>query len=304
MEDKRIFDMYLNDIKDLPRLSQKREIELSEIILNSHDEKEVEKAVKEMVEGNVKLAVKYAFQYFRRYKTSLSEMDLIEEANIGLIKASQKYDAKTGNRFSSYAVRAITSHMDRAIQNDRFVRIPINHFKYLNNLRDLLEIHGEDATDDFLMEELGISLYMLKILKDDLKNKIIELEGDDIDLHCDLNNSTPNIELKELKSELMECIDLLSPIEKEIIFSKYFCETTITYEDIALKYDVSRQRISQISMDALSKLKRYMKNKKGGKVNEIKQIRKYRKKHHNRRSHKTSTHNGNEGEGGHIEDKV
>jgi len=263
--------MYLKDIKNLPRISEKKEVELSNIILNSDNEEEVDNAVKEMVEGNVMLAVKYAFNYHRRYSNSLSKMDLIAEANAGLVKAARKYDATTGNRFSTYAVRSICSHMDRAIQNSRFVRIPLSHFKYLSELRKLLEKHGENISDEELIMELGVTVSMLNSLKNDLDNKTIltlNNESSALDVTMDISTDDPskNIQLGELRGELKECIETLSPMEKEIVMYKHFSETDMTYEEIASKYGVTRQRIGQIHNKALKKLKRHLKkiNKRKG----------------------------------------
>jgi len=257
--------MYLKDIKKMPRISEEKEIELSDIIINSDDKQAVEKAIKEMVEGNVRLAVKYAFQYHRRYPTSLSEMDLIAEANLGLMKAAVKYDAKMGFRFSTYAVSSICSHMDRAIQNDRTIRIPLNHFKYLNSLKKLQEKYGEDVSDDLVMKKLDISEYILKTLKSDIHNRVINLDGNEamsLVLSSDEKHPGYEIELSELREDLMDVIEELTPFEKEIIMIKHFSGDDITYEEIASKHGLTRQRIGQIYTGALKKLKIKMKNKK------------------------------------------
>jgi len=268
MENIRILEMYLKDIRELPRISEEKEIELSKIIINGDDEIAVEKAIKEMVEGNVRLAMKYAFQYHHRYPTSLSEMDLIAEANLGLIKAAKKYDAKMGFRFSTYAVPSICSHMDRAIQNDRTIRIPLNHFKYLNRLKALQDKYGEDVPDEIVMEELGVSEYLLKILKNGIQNKVIELDGNDtlsLVLGSDEKHPGYEIELSELREDLMSVIEELTPFEKDIVMTKHFSGENITYEEIASKHGVTRQRIAQVYYGALKKLKTKMKNKKGRK---------------------------------------
>lgn len=262
-------DRYFKDIKHLPRVSIKREKELSNIILGSSNPKEVENAVKEMVEGNVRLALKYAFDYHRRYSNSLSKMDLIAEANSGLVKAAQKYDATTGNRFSTYAVCSICREMDRAIQNSRMVSIPLSHFKYLTKLQNLLDEHGEDIEDSVLMEKLDITASMLNALKRDLKSGVkIEFNnestliniGADMDL-VEHNDPSKNIQSHELKEELTDAIEMLLPIEKEIITLKHFSGDAMTFEEIASKYDFTRQYASQIHDRALKKLKRFMKNK-------------------------------------------
>jgi len=265
VENRRILEIYLKDIKVLPMISEEKEIELSKIIIHSEDEQAVEKAMKEMVEGNVRLAVKYAFQYHRRYPTSLSEMDLIEEANLGLVKAAKKYDAKMGFRFSTYAVASICSHIDRAIQNDRTIRIPLNHFKYLTHLRKLREKYGEDVSDELVMKELDISEYILKTLKSDIRNKVIELDGNEamsLVLSSDAKHPGYEIELSELREDLMDVIEELTPFEKEIVMIKHFSGDDITYEEIASKHGVTRQRIAQVYNGALKKLKIKMKNKK------------------------------------------
>lgn len=265
MENRRILEMYLKDIKSLPRISEEREIELSKIIIHSDDNGAVEKAMKEMVEGNVRLAVKYAFQYHRRYSTSLSEMDLIAEANLGLMKAASKYDAKMGFRFSTYAGASICSHMDRAIQNDRTIRIPLNHFKYLSGFKKLQEKYGEDVSDDLVMKKLGISEYILKTLKDDSNNKVIDLDNNEalsLVLSCDEKHPGYEIELSELREDLMDVIEELTSSEKEIVMTKHFSGEDVTYEEIASKHGVTRQRIAQIYCGALKKLKKKMKNKR------------------------------------------
>lgn len=279
-----MLEMYLKDIKDLPRISQEREIELSKIIIHSENEKEVDNAVTEMVEANVRLAIKWAFQYYRKYVSSLSEMDLIEEANLGLVKAAKKFDYRYKNRFSSYAVRSITSHMDRAIQNSRVVRIPLNHFKHLNKLRKLIEEHGEDVSDDVLMEELEISYYMLKSLKEDLSHRVVEIDSSDAmrnTLHSEVDEPFKGIQLGELREELMDSIDELSPVEKEIILSKHFSQEEVTYEQIASEYGVSRQRIGQIYADALKKLKRRIKRRNNSVIRSIEDEIKKNKSHNN-----------------------
>ena len=265
MNKRNMLKTYLKDIKNLPRISKQKEKDLSFIIMNSKDKKAVEKAIKDMVEGNIKLAIKYAFKYYRKYPTSLSEMDLIEEANMGLIKAAEKYDASTGTRFSTYAVASICSHMDRAIQNDRTIRIPPNHFKYLKQIKELQDKHGEDVSDDVLVNELDISIRLLKILKNNMRNKTIELDDNEMlsqTLSVDEKEPYARIKLQELGEELESVIDELSPMEKEIVISKHFSDRDLTYAEIASKHGVSRQRIEQIYTASLKKLKLKMKNRK------------------------------------------
>ena len=264
MDNKNILDIYLKDIKNIPRISEENEIEFSKIIQHSTNEEEVEKATKEMIEGNLRLVVKYAFQYHRKYITSLSEMDLIEEGNVGLVKAAYGYKSETGNRFSTYAVRCICSHLNRAIQNGRFIHVPGNHFKYLNRLKALMEEQGESITDEILMKELGVSKYMLKVLKIDLQNQMVELDDNvqlQLTVHTDQESPFKNIEIVELREELMGFIEELSPLEKEIIISRHFSDDVITYKEIASKHGFTRQRIEQIYKEALKKLQSLMKNK-------------------------------------------
>ena len=169
------FDIYLRDIGRYPRITAEREQELAGIINKSKRAAEIEKAVTELVNANLRLVV-HCLRDFNSYlnnpAVSISRMDLICEGNIGLMKAARKYNPdfrsdntvyETGPTFSSYACTNIKSSMQRAVKLSRFIHIPEYHFSYWARLDELNR--DVEITDLEIMDKLDISEEKLRTLR-------------------------------------------------------------------------------------------------------------------------------------------
>jgi len=171
------YERYIKSIKKYERITKDQEKDVSRIIQSSEDQKEVDKATKELVEANLFLVVSRALKIRKKFKYSVL-MDLIAEGNTALIRASSKYDVSRddSSSFSTFATILIDQHIYTYIQNDRLVHIPSHHPLFLSKIKKLEEEHGDELTDEIIMKELEISSRFLKYLRNETHYRTISLE--------------------------------------------------------------------------------------------------------------------------------
>ena len=253
-------DKYLHDISQEELISVDKEIELARRIKEGD-----EQAMQELVKANLRFVVSVAKQYQGR---GLSLDDLIEEGNIGLIKAAQRFDETKGFKFISYAVWWIRQCILEALEdNVRIVRLPMSQGNLLRNIYKIksqfMQDYKRDPSDDEIAEILGIDVKKISnILKLSKKPMSVDCpfdEDDDNSLADLLQSDTPHTDYKLQQESLSKDIEnLLStlPIRSRDIIRLNFgigCEPMLL-EDIADLYGMTRERIRQILYYALKKL--------------------------------------------------
>ena len=260
---------YLQDIQKTPLLTQEEEIELAERIAQGDQE-----ALNKLVEANLRFVVSVAKEYQNR---GLPLEDLINEGNIGLIKAAHKFDSTKGFRFISYAVWWIRQAIMEAIVNQsKMVRLPFNKvwevFKVEKTYNKLRKDLGRDPSLEEVTEELGISISDLSsIMKNFGKDlSLDEMISDDydstlLDFIPDEKAPQPDDSLMDesLKIEVEKVLASLPRREGEILRLYYGIgeERSLTLSEIGERLNLSRERVRQIKELALKKLRRTSKGK-------------------------------------------
>ncbi len=260
---------YLQDIQKTSLLSQKEEIRLAELIVDGD-----EAALNRLVEANLRFVVSVAKEYQNR---GLPLEDLINEGNIGLIKAAHKFDSTKGFRFISYAVWWIRQAIMEAIVNQsKMVRLPFNKvwevFKVEKTFNKLRKDLGRDPSMEEVTLELGISISDLSsIMKNFGKDlSLDEMISDDydstlLDFIPDEKSPQPDDALMDesLKIEVDKVLASLPHREGEILRLYYGIsgERTLTLSEIGERLSLSRERVRQIKELALKKLRRTSKGR-------------------------------------------
>ncbi len=260
---------YLQDIQKTPLLTQKEEIYLAEQISEGDEE-----ALNKLVEANLRFVVSVAKQYQNR---GLPLEDLINEGNIGLIKAAHKFDRTKGFKFISYAVWWIRQAIQEAIVNQsKMVRLPYNKvwevFKVEKTYNKLRKDLGRDPSMEEVTKELGISISNLSSImknfgKDLSLDEMISEDYDSTLLDFIPDDKSPlpdNFLMSEsLKIEVSKVLDSLPRREGEILRLYYGIseERTLTLTEIGELLNLSRERVRQIKELSLNKLRRTSKGK-------------------------------------------
>jgi len=264
-----ILKIYLEDINAYKRIDSDREKELADIIQGSEDPEEVRKAKDELVTANLRLVVKYALDYYNKIKafsdTKASLMDLINEGNIGLMKAADLFKSEKGVNFSTYAYLVIQRNIKRYVKNEKTIRIPLNHFKHIAELKSLegeYKLKNEHLTDDIIKKELKITDDMLCMIRknrepilsiDSLEEEVGEsfmASQDNSIEHAD--DATSRMQLREYLYDKMK---ELKPNYRDILFMRFFGNTEMTLEEIGKRQGLTRERIRQIIPQALKALR-------------------------------------------------
>ena len=260
--------MYLKEIGRVPLLSADRERELAEIMTNSTSDEEREKAKNELVEANLRLVVSIAKRYVGK---GMFFLDLIQEGNLGLMKAVDKFDYSKGYKFSTYATWWIRQAITRAIADQaRTIRIPVHMVETIHKVsrytRQMLQELGREATADELGEKMGMSpekvREIMKIAQDpvSLETPIGEEEDSHLgDFIPDEDTPSPSdaVAATILREVIERELHTLTPREEHVIKLRFglYDGRTRTLEEVGKEFDITRERIRQIEAKALRKLR-------------------------------------------------
>ena len=262
--------MYLKEIGKVPLLTAEEEIELAKRMENGDED-----AKKRLAEANLRLVVSIAKRYVGR---GMLFLDLIQEGNLGLIKAVEKFDYTKGYKFSTYATWWIRQAITRAIADQaRTIRIPVHMVETINKTirvsRQLLQELGHDPSAEEIAAEMDMPVEKVRdILK--IAQEPVSLEtpiGEEEDSH--LGDFIPDEDASEpseaasfslLREQLEEVLETLAPREKKVLELRFGIVDgrTRTLEEVGKEFNVTRERIRQIEAKALRKLRHPSRSKK------------------------------------------
>ena len=262
--------MYLKEIVKVPLLTPEEEQELAKRMAEGDED-----AKRRMAEANLRLVVSIAKRYVGR---GMLFLDLIQEGNLGLIKAVEKFDYTKGYKFSTYATWWIRQAITRAIADQaRTIRIPVHMVETINKVirvsRQLLQELGHDPSPEEIAAVMNMPVEKVRdILK--IAQEPVSLEtpiGEEEDSH--LGDFIPDEDASEpseaasfslLKEQLMEVLDTLTPREKKVLELRFGIVDgrTRTLEEVGKEFNVTRERIRQIEAKALRKLRHPSRSKK------------------------------------------
>ena len=262
--------MYLREIGKIPLLSYEKELELAKRILENDEE-----AKQELAEANLRLVVSIAKKYVGR---GMLFLDLIQEGNMGLIKAVEKFDYTKGFKFSTYATWWIRQAITRAIADQaRTIRIPVHMVETINRLirtsRHLLQQLGREPTPEEIAKEMEMSVEKVmeiqKIAQDPVSLETPIGEEDDShlgDFIQDEDSPAPHdaASYTLLREQLEDVMSTLTPREAKVLKLRFGLEDgkARTLEEVGKEFDVTRERIRQIEAKALRKLRHPSRSKK------------------------------------------
>ena len=262
--------MYLREIGKIPLLSYEKELELAKRILDNDEE-----AKQELAEANLRLVVSIAKKYVGR---GMLFLDLIQEGNMGLIKAVEKFDYTKGFKFSTYATWWIRQAITRAIADQaRTIRIPVHMVETINRLirtsRHLLQQLGREPTPEEIAKEMEMPVEKVmeiqKIAQDPVSLETPIGEEDDShlgDFIQDEDSPAPHdaASYTLLREQLEEVMNTLTPREAKVLKLRFGLEDgkARTLEEVGKEFDVTRERIRQIEAKALRKLRHPSRSKK------------------------------------------
>ncbi len=255
--------MYLKDIGQVPLLSKEEEKELAEKMSLGDV-----RAKERLSEANLRLVVFIAKRYVGR---GMQFLDLIQEGNLGLMKAVEKFDYTKGFKFSTYATWWIRQAITRAIADQaRTIRIPVHMVETINKqmriARQLLQIYGREPTPEEIASAMGTTEEKVreiqKIAQDpvSLETPIGEEEDSHLgDFIVDNNATSPSdvAETNMLKEHLVQVLSTLTPREEKVLRLRYGIDDSHmrTLEEVGKEFNVTRERIRQIEAKALRKLR-------------------------------------------------
>ena len=262
--------MYLKEIGKVPLLTAEEEIEIA-----MRMEEGDPNAKRMLAEANLRLVVSIAKRYLGR---GMQFLDLIQEGNLGLIKAVEKFDFRRGFKFSTYATWWIRQAITRAIADQaRTIRIPVHMVETINKLirvsRQLLQEYGREPTPEEIAQEMTVSEDKVReIMK--IAQEPVSLEtpiGEEEDSH--LGDFIPDDDVPApaeaaaftlLKEQLMGVLDTLTPREEKVLRLRFGLDDgrARTLEEVGKEFNVTRERIRQIEAKALRKLRHPSRSKK------------------------------------------
>ena len=269
--------MYLREIGRIKLLTYEQELALAKRIIqeDGNDDDDAEDARQELAEANLRLVVSIAKKYVGR---GMLFLDLIQEGNMGLIKAVEKFDYTKGFKFSTYATWWIRQSITRAIADQaRTIRIPVHMVETINKLirtsRHLLQKLGREPSQEEIAEELEISIDRVaeiqKIAQDPVSLETPIGEEDDShlgDFIQDDDSPAPQdaAAYTMLKEQLAEVMSTLTPREAKVLRLRFGLDDgkARTLEEVGREFEVTRERIRQIEAKALRKLRHPSRSKK------------------------------------------
>ncbi len=265
--------MYLKEIGKVPLLSAEEEIELAKLMEKGGPEGE--RAKKKLAEANLRLGVSIAKRYVGR---GMLFLDLIQEGNLGLIKAVEKFDYQKGYKFSTYATWWIRQAITRAIADQaRTIRIPVHMVETINKLvrvqRQLLQELGREPSPEEISKEMNMPVERVReILK--ISQEPVSLEtpiGEEEDSHLGDFIQDENVPVPAdaaaftlLKEQLVEVLDTLTDREQKVLRLRFGLDDgrARTLEEVGKEFNVTRERIRQIEAKALRKLRHPSRSRK------------------------------------------
>ena len=262
--------MYLKEIGKVPLLTADEEIELAKRM-----EEGDEDAKKRLCEANLRLVVSIAKRYVGR---GMLFLDLIQEGNLGLIKAVDKFDYTKGYKFSTYATWWIRQAITRSIADQaRTIRIPVHMVETINKLirvsRQLLQTYGREPTPEEIAQEMGLPVDKVREIQK-IAQEPVSLEtpiGEEEDSHLgdfipdeDVPAPAEAAAFSMLKEQLLEVLDTLTEREQKVLKLRFGLEDgrARTLEEVGREFEVTRERIRQIEAKALRKLRHPSRSKK------------------------------------------
>ena len=260
--------MYLREIGKVPLLSADEEIELAKRI-----EKGDEQARQKLTQANLRLVVSIAKRYVGR-SANLSLLDLIQEGNIGLFKAVEKFDYRKGYKFSTYATWWIRQAITRALADQsRTIRIPVHMVekisKFVQAKRRLLQDLGREPFPEEIAAEMNISVdkvrQIIKISQETLSLEAPVGEGEEDSTLGEFIEDEKSVAPSQvasrrlLKRQLKEVLTQLTPREQRILDMRFGLKDGVTHtlEEVGREFGVTRERIRQIEAKALEKIRKY-----------------------------------------------
>ena len=262
---------YLRSIRNIPLLSEEDEYKIAIAAANGD-----ENARQTMITSNLRLVVKIAKTYIGR-SSNLSFLDLIQEGNMGLMRATEKFDAEKGFRFSTYATYWIKQAISKAIiDQSRAVRLPAHIINELNKfnkaIRDLSQQYGRTPSDKELAEYLNVSVKKIgeyyTISKEPCSLDVTIDEDEDtamIDLIAD-ENATKFMDIDDLsiRDTIYSVLNTLSERERKIIELRFgFTDgRQHTLEEVGKEFNLTKERIRQLEASALKKLRNPVRSEK------------------------------------------
>ncbi len=265
--------MYLKEIGKVPLLSAEEEIALAQVMEGGGPEGE--NAKKKLAEANLRLVVSIAKRYVGR---GMLFLDLIQEGNLGLIKAVEKFDYRKGYKFSTYATWWIRQAITRAIADQaRTIRIPVHMVETINKLvrvqRQLLQELGREPSPEEIAKEMSMPVDRVReILK--ISQEPVSLEtpiGEEEDSHLGDFIQDENVPVPAdaaaftlLKEQLVEVLDTLTDREQKVLRLRFGLDDgrARTLEEVGKEFSVTRERIRQIEAKALRKLRHPSRSRK------------------------------------------
>jgi len=260
--------IYLREIGRMPLLSAEEEVYYSRLLLQGD-----EAARQKMIESNLRLVVKIARRYMNR---GLSLLDLIEEGNLGLIRAVEKFDPELGFRFSTYATWWVRQNIERAIMNQtRTIRLPVHIIKELNQCRratrQLSQTLSHTPTPEELAEKLNKkSSHVLKILRFNERARSADVPIGDEGNKTLVDTLTPEYPTDpealsgkdDMAATLENLVTELTPKQQEIICRRFGLRNydVSTLEEVGKAVGLTRERVRQIQIQVLSQLRVTLKN--------------------------------------------
>ena len=266
--------LYLKEIGKYPLLTTEEEIALAKQIAEGTPEEQAA-AKKKLSEANLRLVVSIAKRYVGR---GMQFLDLIQEGNLGLIKAAEKFDYTKGYKFSTYATWWVRQAITRAIADQaRTIRIPVHMVETINKLirvnRQLAQELGRDPTPAEIAKEMGISeskvREIIKIAQEpvSLETPIGEEEDSHLGDFIEDENAPAPAEVASnamMREQLQEVLHTLTPREEKVIRLRFGLEDgqAHTLEEVGKEFNVTRERIRQIEAKALRKIRHHGRSKK------------------------------------------
>lgn len=265
--------IYLRQIGKIPLLTMEEELELAKKIQEDGDSF----SKQTLVNANLRLVVSIAKKYIGR---GLSFLDLIQEGNVGLIKAAGRFDYRKGYKFSTYATWWIQQSITRAIADKaRIIRLPIHMIDSISKIRkatiDLTTELGRTPTKQEIAHRMGLSVQKLTSIIKSAQSTISmdtpatsdEDSSKIADFIVDNSTITPDgrVSQDSLLEDIRNILNQLSPKERDVLILRFGLDTDggkKTLDEIGTSYGVSRERIRQIETRAISKLKKLCKNEK------------------------------------------